>query len=124
MANEQNLKPFKKGHDERRNTTGKNKKSLDIKEILNNILSQEKNGVTLFEAILIKAANEAIKGDAKARQYITEYMFGKATQKTEIVGEITTQNKEIDLKKLSLDELKELERIANRLNEDPSSDSK
>ena len=55
---------------------------------------------------------------------LLDYYYGKATQKTEIVGEITTQNKEVDLKKLSLEELKELERIANRLNEDSSSDSK
>jgi phage FluMu protein gp41 len=54
---------------------------------------------------------------------LLDYYYGKATQKTEIVGEIQTTNKPIDLKKLSLEELKELERIAERLDSDKGSDS-
>jgi hypothetical protein len=34
MANEQNLKPFKKGKDERRNETGRPKKLPPIKELI------------------------------------------------------------------------------------------
>lgn len=123
MPNPENLKPFKKGIDERRNTTGKNKKSIDLKETLTNALTEEKNGITLLEAIIKRAASDAVKGDNKARQFLIEYLFGKATQKTEIVGEIQTTNKPIDLKKLSLEELKELERIAERLDSDKGSDS-
>lgn len=124
MSGIDNLKPFKKGEDKRRNLEGRPKKLPPIKELIEKTLGEEKNGITGVDAIFKVLLSKAVKGDLKASQMLLDYYYGKATQKTEIVGEITTQNKEIDLKKLSLDELKELERIANRLNEDSSSDSK
>jgi hypothetical protein len=124
MANEENLKHFKKGYDPRRNMNGAPKKDLyDIKSLLHNILSQEKNGQYLIESMLITTANKALKGDLKAFQMILDYFVGKPTQKTEIIGSIETSKKEIDLSKLSVDELRELERIASRYAEDPSNNS-
>jgi len=124
MANPESLKPFKKGEDSRRNLEGRPKKLPPIKELIEKTLGEEKNGITGVDAIFKVLLSKAVKGDLKASQMLLDYYYGKATQKTEIVGDIITTNKEIDLKKLSLEELKELERIANRLNEDTSSDSK
>jgi hypothetical protein len=123
MANEQNLKPFKKGKDERRNETGRPKKLPPIKELIEKTLGEEKNGISGVDAIFKVLLSKAVKGDLKASQMLLDYYYGKATQKTEIVGEIQTTNKPIDLKKLSLEELKELERIAERLDSDKGSDS-
>ena len=44
MPNPQNLKSFKKGEDNRRNLKGRPKGKLrDIKEVISNLLTQEKN---------------------------------------------------------------------------------
>ena len=45
MANEQNLKPFKKGHDSRREGNGRPKKLPPIKELIEKTLGEEKNGI-------------------------------------------------------------------------------
>jgi hypothetical protein len=54
---------------------------------------------------------------------LLSYCYGKPTQRTEIVGEIETTVKDINLKKLSIEELRELERIADKLENDKSGDS-
>lgn len=124
MANPESLKPFKKGEDSRRNLNGRPKKLPELKEIIADLLSKEKNGQSLIDGLMTVVVNKALKGDLKATQMLLDYYYGKATQRTEIVGEIETTNKPIDLKKLSLEELKELERIAERFESDKSSDSK
>ncbi len=123
MANPDSLKPFKKGYDARREGNGRPKKLPPIKELIEKTLGEEKNGITGVDAIFKVLLSKAVKGDLKASQMLLDYYYGKATQKTEIVGEIQTTNKPIDLKKLSLEELKELERIAERLDSDKGSDS-
>jgi hypothetical protein len=121
MPNPENLKPFKKG--ETGNPNGRPKKLPPIKELIEKTLGEEKNGISGVDAIFKVLLSKAVKGDLKASQMLLDYYYGKATQKTEIVGEIQTTNKPIDLKKLSLEELKELERIAERLDSDKGSDS-
>ena len=121
MPNPENLKPFKKG--QTGNPNGRPKKLPPIKELIEKTLGEEKNGITGVDAIFKVLLSKAVKGDLKASQMLLDYYYGKATQKTEIVGEIQTTNKPIDLKKLSLEELKELERIAERLESDKVSDS-
>jgi hypothetical protein len=121
MPNPENLKPYKKG--ETGNPNGRPKKLPPIKELIEKTLGEEKNGITGVDAIFKVLLSKAVKGDLKASQMLLDYYYGKATQKTEIVGEIQTTNKPIDLKKLSLEELKELERIAERLDSDKGSDS-
>ena len=121
MPNPENLKPFKKG--ETGNPNGRPKKLPPIKELIEKTLGEEKNGISGVDAIFKVLLSKAVKGDLKASQMLLDYYYGKATQKTEIVGEIQTTNKPIDLKKLSLEELKELERIAERLDSDKGSNS-
>jgi len=125
MPKPENLKPFKKGVDERRNLDGRPKGKLrDIKEVLTDLLSQEKNKQQLVDAVMTVVVNKALKGDLKAADMLLSYTYGKPTQKTEIVAEVETTVKDINLKKLSLDELRNLERIAEKLEDDKSSNSK
>jgi len=87
MPNPQNLKPFKKGDDKRRNLDGRPKGKLrDIKEVISNLLTQEKNNQQLIDGLMTVIVNKALKGDLKATELLLSYTYGKPTQKTEISG--------------------------------------
>lgn len=125
MPNPENIEKhkFKKG--QTGNPNGRPKGSLrDIKDVLKDLLSQEKNQQQLIDGLMSVVINKALKGDLKAVDMLLSYTYGKPTQKTEIIGEIETTNKNIDLRKLSLEELEELKRIADKLETDSSSNSK
>ena len=96
----------------------------DIKVVLQDLLSQEKNGTQLIDGLMSVVVNKALKGDLKAAEMLLSYTYGKPTQKTEIIAEVETTVKEINLKKLNLDELRNLERIAEKLENDKGGDSK
>lgn len=83
MANEKNLKPFKKGQ----SGNPKGRPPLrDIKEVLKDLLSQEKNNTQLIDGLMSVVVNKALKGDLKAVDMLLSYTYGKPTQKTEITG--------------------------------------
>lgn len=80
-----NNKPFKKGQSG--NPNGRPKSPLrDIKEVLKDLLSQEKNGTQLIDGLMSVVVNKALKGDLKAVDMLLSYSYGKATQRTEITG--------------------------------------
>lgn len=106
---------FKKGQSG--NPNGR-PKLRDIKEVLTDLLSQEKNKQQLVDAVMTVVVNKALKGDLKAADMLLSYTYGKPTQKTEIIAEVETTVKDINLKKLNLDELRNLERIAEKLEDD------
>lgn len=108
-------KPFQKGQSG--NPAGR-PKLRDIKEVLTDLLSQEKNKQQLVDAVMTVVVNKALKGDLKAAEMLLSYTYGKPTQKTEIIAEVETTVKDINLKKLNLDELRNLERIAEKLEDD------
>lgn len=81
MANEQNLKPFKKGHDERRHMTGE-KKLPDLKKVIYERLSNGEEVSDIID-VLIKIAK---KGDLKAIDMILDRGYGKATNQIEVSG--------------------------------------
>ena len=120
MGKSENLKPaWKKG--ETGNPNGRPKGSLrDIKEVLKDLLSQEKNNSQLIDGLMTVVVNKALKGDLKAVEMLLSYTYGKPTQKTEITGaegapiEVVSN----DLTKLNLDELKQLKEIAIKLERD------
>ena len=58
----------------------------DIKEVLKDLLSQEKNGTQLIDGLMSVVVNKALKGDLKAVDMLLSYTFGKATQRTEVTG--------------------------------------
>jgi hypothetical protein len=58
----------------------------DIKVVLQDLLSQEKNGTQLIDGLMSVVVNKALKGDLKAVDMLLSYSYGKATQRTEITG--------------------------------------
>jgi len=58
----------------------------DIKEVLKDLLSQEKNQTQLIDGLMSVVVNKALKGDLKAVEMLLSYTYGKPTQKTEITG--------------------------------------
>ena len=58
----------------------------DIKEVLKDLLSQEKNQTQLIDGLMSVVVNKALKGDLKAVEMLLSYTYGKPTQKTEISG--------------------------------------
>jgi hypothetical protein len=76
---------YKKGQSG--NPNGRPKSALkDIKVVLQDLLSQEKNGTQLIDGLMSVVVNKALKGDLKAVEMLLGYTYGKATQRTEITG--------------------------------------
>lgn len=111
---------YKKGQSGNPNGRPKGTSLRDIKVVLQDLLSQEKNGTQLIDGLMSVVVNKALKGDLKAVDMLLSYTFGKATQRTEITGaegapiEVVSN----DLSKLNLDELKQLKEIALKLEGD------
>ena len=84
MANNKNnlanLKPFKKGKDERRNLKGAPRKLPELDKLLADILGEEKNGMTAATAILKAMFAKALKGDVRAAELLMDRAYGKAKQ--------------------------------------------
>lgn len=78
MPRGEKLKPFKKGKDSRRNTTGKNKGSLSLKtrlrEALNDI--QKGTGKNYAELFIEAMMQSGIKEDGQSRRLILQYLEG------------------------------------------------
>lgn len=106
---------FKKGQSG--NPKGRPKGTLrDIKVVLQDLLSQEKNGTQLIDGLMSVVVNKALKGDLKAVDMLLSYSYGKATQRTEITGaEGEPIEIKHDLSKLNVNELKQLKEITSKL---------
>ena len=100
MANNENLKPFKKGDDPRRNSTGKNKGStLSFKTIINRWLSEETEELnpisnktelmTQSDVITLKQIAKARKGDTRAFEVLKDHIEAKPKQVLEVEQNIT-----------------------------------
>ena len=83
MANEKNLKPFKKGKDKRRNLNGR-PKMPDIREALSKILAEKKDGLTALEAVIMKLRQMAMKGDVRAIKELLDRGYGQSKQSVEV----------------------------------------
>ena len=82
MANLQNLKHFKKG--EIANPKGRPKKIPELRELLANVLGDEKDGKSAAEAILMALRNKAIKGDVRAAELLLDRAYGKSKQDIDV----------------------------------------
>jgi len=78
MANEQNLKPFKKGQSG--NPNGRPKKP-DLNQYLIDALNEERNGISAMEAIIKTLIAKAVKGDVRAAQELLDRLYGKSNQR-------------------------------------------
>jgi hypothetical protein len=96
MANEQNLKPFKKGTDERRNMNGRPKgvphsttrlrRLLELTENLKNPVTGEIEGFTIAEQMDLQQIIKARKGDTRAYNALLDRLEGKPMQSTDITS--------------------------------------
>lgn len=76
----ENLKPFVKGDDPRRNLKGAPPVLPELKEALKKILEEEKDGITNLEAVLKALFQRANKGDVRAIQELLDRFYGKVKQ--------------------------------------------
>lgn len=99
MANPENLKPFKKGKDERRNIEGKAKGTPNAKTIIKKWLEAKdkfKNPITgmdetlsQYDIIAIQQIAKARKGDTKAFEAVLDRVEGKPKQEIDVNQDIT-----------------------------------
>ena len=84
MPNSENLKPFKKGYDSRRNGNGRKRKTPELDVILDDILSEKKNGVSVIEAVVKSLLKEILKkGNVRAAEVILNRFYGKVEDKVD-----------------------------------------
>ncbi len=85
-----NLKPFKKGDDERRTNNGRKPKLPDLNVLLAKVLGAETNGKTAAEKILSALHAKAARGDIRAAELLLDRGYGKPKQsiETNITGNI------------------------------------
>jgi|LakMenEpi03Aug12_release.lakeMendotaPanAssembly.Ray.scaffolds.fasta_scaffold1311400_2 hypothetical protein len=88
MPNPQNIikTQWKKGQCP--NPKGRPKKCPELNELMALILSEEKDGKSAAEAILMSMRSKATKGDIKAAEFLFSYAYGKPTQKVEMESEV------------------------------------
>ena len=77
MANPQNIEPYKMKKGQTLNPKGRPKKIPELRELLANVLGDEKDGKSAAEAILMALRNKAIKGDVRAAELLLDRAYGK-----------------------------------------------
>lgn len=119
MANEQNLKPFKKGSDERRNLNGRPKgrevstilaelldkkansniKNLDwVQRLASELTPEEMERLTNGDVLAMRLYVEAIaKGDITAIREMLDRVEGKAKQTVNLQGNVAIGITEIEV---------------------------
>lgn len=91
MSNLATLKPFRKGHDPRRNVKGRiqSTKNKTLNTYLQEYLSKSVNTPTgkkkVVQLIAERVVHEALKGDLKAIKFVIERVNGKAISKSEMM---------------------------------------
>jgi hypothetical protein len=78
MANEANLKPFKKGRSG--NPKGRPPKLPELDKLLAEVLGEEKDGLTAAGAILRAIRLKATRGDVRAAEVLLDRAWGKPKQ--------------------------------------------
>jgi hypothetical protein len=78
MANEKNLKHFKKGQSG--NPKGRPLKLPALDKLMADVLGEEKDGITAGEAILKALRARATKGDVRAAEVLLDRAYGKPKQ--------------------------------------------
>ena len=85
--NDENLKPFATGFDERRNYEGRPKGSKSLKTVLTELLSSQDPDGEWSKSVAGQLIRKAFRdGDMRALQEIIDRIEGKVTQKIENQG--------------------------------------
>ena len=82
MAFPHDGKKFVKGQSG--NPKRKPHKIPELRELLANVLGDEKDGKTAAEAILMALRNKAVKGDVRAAELLLDRAYGKAKQDVDV----------------------------------------
>lgn len=82
----QNLKPFKPGQSG--NPKGRPKKIPALDDLLAEVLSEEKDGKTAAQVILMALRAKAAKGDVRAAEVLLERAYGKPKQEIKLENEV------------------------------------
>lgn len=80
-----NLKPFKKGHDPRRNLAG-GPKLPDLKEAMARALGGTEEGKTYLDTILRALRDKAEAGDVRAAELLLNRGYGMAKQNIDVTS--------------------------------------
>lgn len=81
----ENLKPFKKGLDNRRNLKGAPPKLPALDELMAKVMGEMgESGITAMEAILKAQRAKAAKGDTRAAELLLDRAYGKPKTSMEI----------------------------------------
>jgi len=81
MKGRENLKPFKKGEDERRNVNGRPRKIPAIDDIMANVFDEQK-----MSALIEALEKQALKGNVRAAEVLLDRAYGKARQSMDITS--------------------------------------
>lgn len=77
-------KPFVKGQSG--NPAGRKKDIPELKQLLAEVLAEDKDGISAAKAILMALRAKATKGDVRAAELLLDRAYGKANQKIEHSG--------------------------------------
>lgn len=112
MANNENLKPFKKGKDSRRNMSGRPKGSLSRSTIVKkwleateeaeNPITQEVENLSQADILVLALMKKAREGDVAAFKELFDSAFGKIINAQEVTIKEELDIKEIDAKDLDI----------------------
>jgi hypothetical protein len=69
---------------------GRPKKLPELRELLANVLGDEKDGKTAAEAILMALRAKAAKGDVRAAELLLDRAYGKPKQDVNLSGSMVT----------------------------------
>ena len=90
MPNPQNVEPYKWKKGQSGNPKGQPRKLPELRELLANVLGDEKDGKSAAEAILMALRAKATKGDVRAAELLLDRAYGKAKQDIDIQANIAT----------------------------------
>ncbi len=90
MPNPQNVEPYKWKKGQSGNPKGQPRKLPELRDLLANVLGDEKDGKSAAEAILMALRAKATKGDVRAAELLLDRAYGKAAMNIEIEGNVNT----------------------------------
>ena len=90
MPRPENLEKGKWKKGQSGNPAGRPKKLPELRELLANVLGDEKDGKSAAEAILMALRAKATKGDVRAAELLLDRAYGKPKQDIDIEANIAT----------------------------------
>lgn len=122
MSNLATLKPFRKGHDPRRNVKGRIQSTKDktirtyLQEYMNKSVNTSAGKKKFGQLIAERVMNSALKGDLRAIKFIFERIDGKPMTKEEVMRRDAIFYKQEPEEVLTEEKIAELDKLFGRHN--------